>query len=139
MYRAAAVGAYPSDSYFDPGRPGWMPYWLDSPSESAMKWGLYPPVAPLKVPNEQIYLTPPRPTAPGAPNDLTSPPADAPDANATIDAVLRSAWSQTIKSQKDFFDAEWENIQAQKPKDGLGFGWVWLVVAGLGLLILVKR
>lgn len=33
------LGAYPTDSYFDPGRPDWLPYWIDTPTESEMKWG----------------------------------------------------------------------------------------------------
>jgi len=33
------VGAYPDDSYFDPNRPSWLPYWLDTPTESAAKYG----------------------------------------------------------------------------------------------------
>lgn len=32
------LGAYPTDAYYDPGRPDWVPYWIDTPTESAMKW-----------------------------------------------------------------------------------------------------
>ena len=35
----AGMGAYPSDSFYDPGRPSWLPYWLDTPTESAAKYG----------------------------------------------------------------------------------------------------
>lgn len=33
------VGAYPTDSYFDPDRPSWLPYWIDDFTESAAKYG----------------------------------------------------------------------------------------------------
>lgn len=32
------LGAYPSDTYYDPNRPDWVPYWIDTPTESAAKW-----------------------------------------------------------------------------------------------------
>src|SRR5262245_29212412 len=33
------IGAYPSDTaYFDPNRPSWLPYWIDTPHESEMKY-----------------------------------------------------------------------------------------------------
>lgn len=41
MARIAAVGigAYPEDAYFDKDRPSWLPYWIDTPTESEMKYG----------------------------------------------------------------------------------------------------
>jgi hypothetical protein len=32
------LGAYPTDSYFDPNRPSWLPYWIDTPTESNRKY-----------------------------------------------------------------------------------------------------
>jgi hypothetical protein len=37
MYRRSGVGAYPTDPYYDPARPSWLPYWIDDPTESANK------------------------------------------------------------------------------------------------------
>lgn len=37
MY-ARGVGAYPTDSYYDPDRPSWLPYWIDDLTESAAKY-----------------------------------------------------------------------------------------------------
>jgi hypothetical protein len=34
----SGVGAYPTDSYYDPARPSWLPYWIDTPTESANKY-----------------------------------------------------------------------------------------------------
>ena len=35
---APGLGAYPEDPYFDPNRPSWLPYFFDTPTESASKW-----------------------------------------------------------------------------------------------------
>ncbi len=32
------LGAYPTDSYYDPDRPSWLPYWIDDSTESAAKY-----------------------------------------------------------------------------------------------------
>ena len=34
----AGLGAYPEDAYFDKDRPSWLPYWLDTPTESERKY-----------------------------------------------------------------------------------------------------
>lgn len=36
-----ALGAYPDDPYFDPNRPSWLPYWIDSLTESQRKVEYY--------------------------------------------------------------------------------------------------
>lgn len=33
------LGAWPDDSYYDPQRPWWLPYFFDTPTESALKYG----------------------------------------------------------------------------------------------------
>ncbi len=35
------LGAYPSDPYYDPNRPSWLPYWIDSFTEFAAKLSLW--------------------------------------------------------------------------------------------------
>jgi hypothetical protein len=37
VYRRSGLGAYPTDPYYDPGRPSWLPYWIDDPTESQNK------------------------------------------------------------------------------------------------------
>ena len=32
------LGAYPDDPYYDPNRPSWLPYWIDTPTESLAKY-----------------------------------------------------------------------------------------------------
>lgn len=59
-----SLGAYPDDPYYDPGRPSWLPYWIDTPTESAMKWGLYPNVTTTREP--EPLPKPPTPPVPGS-------------------------------------------------------------------------
>ncbi len=140
MLQRATLGAYPSDAYFDPHRPSWLPYWIDTLSESAMKYGFYPGVAPLKTPDSAIYQPPPEPLPPGPPDNLTTPPASREEAETAVDTALRRSWERTIASLKQFYDDEWERIEAAKPKPGLGMGWLWVAAAaGLGLMIVLKR
>jgi hypothetical protein len=47
------LGAYPTDAYYDPNRPSWLPYWLDTPTESIRKYtGYSPSVQDLQ--NQQV-------------------------------------------------------------------------------------
>lgn len=66
----ASLGAYPDDPYFDPARPSWLPYWIDTFQESAAKWGLYPGA-------RQPVSAPPAPTiaAPQTRDQMTLPGA----------------------------------------------------------------
>lgn len=38
ILRRRGVGEYPGYYCYDAGRPSWLPYWLDSVSESMCKW-----------------------------------------------------------------------------------------------------
>lgn len=55
------IGAYPTDPYYDPDRPSWLPYWLDTPTESIRKWtGYHPTVTELETRQiEEIAKTDP--------------------------------------------------------------------------------
>lgn len=33
------MGAYPDQEWYDPNRPSWLPYFFDTPTESALKYG----------------------------------------------------------------------------------------------------
>ncbi len=77
-----ALGAYPTDSYYDPGRPRWLPYWLDTPTESAQKWGFY---GGANV--NRSYPDPPKPQAPGVPaGGYTGAVTDPGAVDAVVDA-----------------------------------------------------
>jgi len=38
MMLQRGMGAYPGDSYYDAGRPGWLPFWIDTVTESERKY-----------------------------------------------------------------------------------------------------
>lgn len=81
------LGAWPGDPYYDPQRPGWFPYWLDTPSESAVKWGLYPS-STLKEPGA---LKPaPAPSAPSNEQLKTWNPTD----QAGSDRAAWKLWAE---------------------------------------------
>jgi hypothetical protein len=42
MSYARGVGAYPTDSYYDPNRPSWMPYWMNDLTESNAEYNNAP-------------------------------------------------------------------------------------------------
>lgn len=37
MY-GSGLAAYPDEVWFDPNRPSWLPYWIDTPTESGRKY-----------------------------------------------------------------------------------------------------
>lgn len=102
--RARGMGIYPNQPCFDPTRPAWVPYWVDTPSESGCKWGTYPTVTTLApVP------TPPGAAPPGAPQTVTEmkvPGAFTPQQSADEAAAASQAnwiaFFDTIGGQKAF-------------------------------------
>ena len=91
------LGAYPSDSYYDPNRPAWLPYWVDTPTESALKWGAYPGVTTLK---DQLP-SPPPPSAPILPSGAETGSV----AVNAVDQVLAGTWAQQQSGINQFFSA----------------------------------
>lgn len=87
------LGAYPDDPYYDPKRPSWLPYWIDTPTESQAKyaWATKYNVTPQEVVHPEQVYTLPNPIAPSAPTGevLTVPPASGEEAQATVDALLK--------------------------------------------------
>lgn len=77
-----ALGAHPGDAYYDPSRPRWLPYWIDTPTESAMYYGLYPGANV-----NTRYQDPPKPQAPGVPaGGYTGAVTDPGAVDAVVDA-----------------------------------------------------
>lgn len=130
----ASLGAYPTDSYYDPERPAWLPYWLDTPTESALKWGAYPGV-------DSVQKLPP------------SPPPIAPPGAPQTSAELRGQWTteqaaaastaRTQAANTNFFTALGQQLEKQAADAGGGAAWsntlVWIaagvaIVAGLMLI-----
>lgn len=108
-----ALGAYPSDPYFDPSRPSWVPFWIDTPTESAVKWGLYPGV---KMTRE--YPDPPAP-----------PAAPSPGQSST------DQWADYRARTVEFYggvDAETERLRAAADESSR---FNWGLVFGAAILI----
>ncbi|MCC7497322.1 MAG: hypothetical protein IT160_07080 [Bryobacterales bacterium] len=121
------LGAYPTDRYYDPNRPAWLPHWVDTPTESALKWGLYPGVSTM-----QPLPAPPAPAGPAAPQtreQMTVPGAWTPD------MAIQQGWQNTLQRWTQFFtdqanqEATRQMQQDQKQK--------WLVYAGIAAAVLL--
>lgn len=100
------LGAYPDDPYFDPKRPGWLPYWIDTPTESEAKYAWLYRVKPEAITRPaQVYpteslKTPPTPQAPPPGTVYKETIGVTPDGGywtpqGTIDPVAFQRWWQT--------------------------------------------
>ena len=131
--RASTLGAYPGQPYYDPARPSWVPYWVDTPTESALKWGLYPNVTTVIPPP-----APPGGAAPGAPQtqeQMTVPGAYTPDMSAT------QAHNTSVANWTKFFsdlDAAEKARQSAAGSDWLSSPWLLVGGLALGALLVFK-
>ncbi len=124
------LGAYPTDSYFDSNRPQWLPHWIDTPTESALKWGLYP-----DVPNVNPLPNPPAAAAPSAPQtipQMTIPGQWTPELAAQGAAEKSKAQIQAFFSQ---LADQIAKDQAQNQRD-----WIWVAVflGAIALFLLMR-
>jgi hypothetical protein len=95
--RARGVGVYPGDACYDPSRPSWLPYWLDTNSENLCRFQVYPTVTTLAP-----TPAPPMPTGPGAPQtpaQMTTPGAWTPAQSATDQAAANTTQFQDFINQ----------------------------------------
>jgi hypothetical protein len=86
------LGASPTDSYYDPNRPAWMPYWLDDPTEIAQKYGMY---GNANV--NTVYPNPPAPVPPVVQPDLTGQ-------TVSIDQQIADTAAANKAQTQTFFD-----------------------------------
>jgi hypothetical protein len=132
MMLRSGLGAYPTDSYYDPNRPSWMPYWLDTASEEALKFGLYPGVNSLK----------PLPT-PVAP--VPQPPAGALDytpggSSTSIDLDPATTTPNWFGAAAQTMDTAAKQIAEEKKAAGASLGMLpWIAAGVVVVLILAKR
>lgn len=145
------MGAYPDDPYYDPKRPGWLPYWIDTSTEEQAKFAYYGgylggSVTPKEIIDpESVYLPPPMPPPPPAPSGavLTVPPASGVDAQATVDAIIarqnaewkaaNEAWAKEV--QKNIEASKKENTKSLLSMDSL----LIIGAVGIGALFLLGR
>ena len=127
MYRRA-LGAYPTDPYYDPARPSWLPYWIDDPTESqnkaayALSTGAVGPAGILAAP----YVA--SPTGPGPYSLPPAPPTVQPPSMATDPTGQTvNPDAQSAAQQAAYLAAlqDWANKQAAAtPVDNLSAGGV---------------
>jgi hypothetical protein len=115
----ALLGAWPGQYFYDPNRPSWLPYWIDTPTESAVKYGLYSPNLLKPQPDPK---TPPVPSAPKTKEELTS---WTPEQQLERD---REAWRKWAV-----------NPYPKLPEPQSDVPWLWIGAGALVLFLLVKR
>jgi len=138
------LGAYPTDCFYDPNRPSWIPYWIDTPTESQAKiacfYGAGGGVTAQEVLNPALsYPPPPIPAVPKAPEGTAIPstPSD-----AMLPATLADqAATQTQSQNQQFFNTL--NQSLNPPGGPLGSLSMTTLLAlglaaGVGLLILTS-
>lgn len=111
------LGARPGDSCYNPDRPSWMPYWLDTFSEEACRYSEIVNGAFVKVP------APP----PGGP---------APSAPGTGERMVDGSWNPG-ESNPDYQD--WASRVGAGLNAGTDWGKVALWVGGIIALLYVLR
>ncbi len=115
MFRSCrgGLGAYATSECYDPGRPSWYPYWLNTPTEAQCVLakdilGKYPGVD-YKTP----YPNPPMPTAPPVPDLPISGNVPSEEVPQIYEEIIAGG-SEADKSQlQSFFDRLWIDIEAR--------------------------
>ena len=128
MYHPAGIGAYPTDSYYDPNRPSWMPYWLDDATESAQKYGLY---SGANV--NTVYPNPPAPVPPVVQPDLTGQTVD-------IDQQIAQTAAANAGQVQTFFDQVASTLPNSTTAAKTANAVTWLYVAiGVAVVMALKK
>jgi hypothetical protein len=133
-----SLAAYPHEPYYDPARPAWLPYWINSFVEEATRDRLAAEDA------SRIYPPPPMPAAPTVPpggytGAVTDPRA--------VDIVIRGTKAEQNEQIRRFFSDLGSQIKREqdetrnitKQNFDLDF---WLVIglaAGGALLLYAPR
>lgn len=133
--------AYPNDKHYDPNRPSWVPYWIDTPTEVRKleiltgDYSWFPGGIPdititnnqqvVKVPNS---FNPPTPAAPQTYGQMTDPnkwTLNDLDAGTTDKFIKWNAFSDANSADPDKLNSEMS---------------MWMIVglAGVGLLMMKK-
>lgn len=139
MVQPTSLGAYPADPYYDPNRPSWVPYWIDTTTESQAKYAWL--LSQGSVTAEQVvrpaavYTPTPMPPTVKAPTGevLTTPPASGEEAQAQVDALI----AQQMR--------EWQAANAahmaevDKKANPANTFWPILILLGIGAIVLLRR
>lgn len=158
MFRRVGLSAWPTDAYYDPGRPSWLPYWIDDTVESqnkiayALSTGAAGPAGILAAPavaaanNPNPYKNPPAPATVQPPDMATDPTG----ANFNVDdqiAAQRAAQLAALQAWADQQGAATpidnysvggflNHLLQDNPNDPKPPGIPsWLILAGVGVAV----
>jgi hypothetical protein len=128
--------AYPTDPYYDPQRPSWLPYWIDTFDEEAAKYGMYPDAG--SEPLKREYPNPPMPPGPGVPENLPENPVDRESAQGAVDStIFLTEWQ---RQNQQFFEDLNARLEAEKKANESKVPlWMWAAGAGLVVFMLARR
>lgn len=132
MYQALkGLGAYPTDSYYDPDRPSWLPYWIDDATESAQKLGMY---GNANV--NTVYPNPPTPIPPIVQPDLSGQTVD-PNTQIAQTAAANDAQNQSFFN---WLAGTLPNSQTPNPaNNSTGVLWLYVAVGVVVFLAIEKK
>jgi len=129
-----ALGAHPGDAYYDPSRPRWLPYWIDTPTESAMYYGIYP-----SANVNTVYPNPPTPQAPGVPaGGYTGAVTDPGAVDAVVDASA-VAYRSDVANMFSNVAASLDAADAKAKKDATERALLIAAVVGVAAVIFMRR
>ncbi len=151
-YRRTGLSAYPTDSYYDPGRPSWLPYWIDDTIESQNKaaWllsgGVMGPLGTLAAPlvgtspGTSAYANPPAPPTIQPPNMAIDPTGAGVSVDDQIAAQVAAenvqlaqfAGQQNAATPVDNFSAGAILNKLAAPSSIAGGIPNWMILAGVG-------
>lgn len=95
--------AWPTDPYYDKTRPGWLPYWWDTPTESEAKYAFVYGVKPGQITDTTTaYPNPPAPPAVKPPANIVTP---GPNAVDEVIARQHADWQQALRQFYSDLDA----------------------------------
>ena len=130
MYHSlSGLGAYPTDSYYDPNRPSWLPYWIDDPTESAQKYAMY---GGANV--NTVYPNPPAPVPPVVQPDLTGQ-------TVNVDTQIQQTAAANAAQNQTFFNNLAATLPNSSTASSSSFNGVTLlyIAAGVAVLLAVMK
>lgn len=135
------LGAHPGDTYYDVNRPSWLPYWIDTPTESALYYKMYPGVTQQQLNSPgSVYTPPPAPPVVRSTNPDGSPiapvPVDGADAQRTVNGIIDQQYEDWKAVNSRFYAQLDEQVNPDtepNPNSG-GIPWYWLALGGSALL-----
>lgn len=127
MRSNSGMGAYPTDSFYDPDRPSWLPFWIDDPTESAQKLGMFGNANVATV-----YPNPPAPLPPVVQPDLTGQTVD-------VNAQIAQTAAANAAQNQAFFNALAATLpNSPTPPKATPINWITVAyVAGAAVLGIV--